>query len=73
MGDIMYTVDRIEEKFVVLENSDKSFINIRKELFPENIKDGDIVKFVDDKYVICKDETNKKNKEIREKFDSLIK
>ena len=72
MGDIMYTVDRIENNKVVLEDENKNMIIQDKILFPENIKDGDIVYKDGNIYKIDKDKTNKKRNEIRNKFDSLI-
>ena len=72
MGDIMYTVDRIENNKVVLEDENKNMIIQDKILFPEDIKDGDIVYKDGSIYKIDKDKTNKKRNEIRNKFDSLI-
>ena len=68
----MFTVDEIIDNIIILENRElKNIFTEDISLFPNNIKEGDIVDFVDNKYVINKDSTKNKNKEVRNLFDSL--
>ena len=73
MGDIMFTVEKIEDNIVVLEDRNKNtFFNIEKNNLPNNIKEGDILDLVDDKYIINEDSTKKIKEDIRNKFNSLV-
>ncbi|MBU5439669.1 DUF3006 domain-containing protein [Tissierella sp. MSJ-40] len=64
-------VDRIEKDVVVIE-IEKEIFNFNIDLFPENIKEGDLVEYEEDKFIILEDETKKREKEIRDLFHSLI-
>jgi len=66
------TIDRFEEDFVVCEVFDtQEFINIKKSLFPENIKEGDIVIYENDVITIDTSETTNVSERIKSKMDSL--
>lgn len=72
MGDIMYTVEKIEGDLVTLEDrNNKTIFDIEKSILPSNIKERDILEFVDKKYVINNALTKETKKNIRNKFDSL--
>ena len=72
MGDIMYSVDRIEEDIVVLENRNtKEIINVDKSILPNNLKEGTILDYINGKYIINEDYTKEIKKDIRNKFDRL--
>lgn len=74
MGDHMYSVDKIENNFVMLiDNSNNDVIIINKELFPVDVKEGDIVEKVNDNYIINTIETEKIKESVRNRFDSLIR
>lgn len=64
-------VDRIENNIVVLEVNDDYF-NLDLEKFPKEIKEGDLVEYVDSKFIILIDETVNREKQIRSLFDSLF-
>lgn len=64
-------VDRIEKDVVVIE-IEKEIFNFNIDLFPEGIKEGDLVEYEEDKFVILEDETKKREKEIGDLFHSLI-
>lgn len=70
-----YIVDRIEGNIVVLENQEsKKMENFAKELFPEDIKTGDLVeKQEDGKFVIKKEETERIRKEINDMITNFFK
>lgn len=73
MGDIMFTVEKIEDNIVTLEDRNKNtFFNIDKSMLPNNIKEGDILDLKDNKYIINEDLTKKIKEDIRNKFNSLM-
>ena len=67
----MFIVDRIEGAYVVCEREDKSFVDIKKSLFPDNVKAGDVVYEEQGKYVICKEETKKRSEKINHLMNAL--
>lgn len=70
----MYTVDRIEKEYIVLENRNTlEMINVEKEMLPNNIKEQDIVNFINNKYIIDKELTNSTKKNIKDRFNKLKK
>jgi len=73
MGDIMYTVEKIENNMVRLEDRKKNiFFEVDKKLFPSNLKEGDIVDLVNGEYIINDILTNEIKNSIRNKFNSLM-
>lgn len=71
---IMYTVDRIEKECIVLENRETlEMINVEKKMLPNNIKEQDIVNFINNKYIIDKELTNSTKKNIKDRFNKLKK
>lgn len=69
----MFTVEKIEENLVVLEDREsKKIRDVKKELIPNGIKEGTILDFVNNKYVINKEMTDKVTNDIKAKFNSLI-
>lgn len=73
MGDKMYTVEKIENNIVTLEDRNKNiFFDIDKNILPENIKEGDILDLVDNKYIINEKTTKEIKENIRNKFNSLM-
>lgn len=73
MGDIMFTVEKIEDNMVVLEDRNKNtFFNIEKNNLPNNIKEGDILDLEEGKYIINEYSTKKIKEDIRNKFNSLM-
>lgn len=70
----MYSIDRIEDTIVVLENiitKEKKEVDII--LLPVEIKEGSIVSYKDDMYVLEITEEEKKRQEILKRFQSLRK
>lgn len=59
-------VDRIEEDYIVLELEDGSVVDVPKVLIP-GAKEGDVI----DIY-INRDETDKKNTEVKKLMDDLF-
>ena len=72
----MFTIERIEDNIVVLENRDtREIVNVKIDEFENNVKVNDIVEYDFDKkiYIINKEETNKIKKDIRMRFNKLKK
>lgn len=69
-----YIIDRIENDIVICENQEsKAMENFHKNLFPSEIKDGDVVIKENDKFIIDKAETKEKKKAIEELMKKLMK
>ena len=72
--DKIYTIDRFEEEYAICEDiNTKKMIKIKKEDLPKNIKEGDFIKFILDKYIIDEEKTVETEKRIKEKMDRLFK
>lgn len=70
----MYTVESIINDIAKLEDRNtKKIIEINKSLLPNNIKEQDILDLVNDKYIINEEETKRIKKDIRNRFNNLIK
>lgn len=70
----MYTVESIINDIVKLEDRNtKKIIEINKSLLPNNIKEQDILDLVNNKYIINEEETKRIKKDIRNRFNNLIK
>lgn len=66
-------VDRFEEDRVLIEiESDGGILTFDRELFPGNLKEGDIVEYVEDKFIVKEEETEERKKHINNLFNSLI-
>lgn len=73
MGDIMFTIEKIEESFVTLEDrNNNTLIDVKKSILPPNIKEGDILDLINNEYIINILATKEIKKNIRNKFESLI-
>ena len=67
-----FSIDRLEENEVVLENrKDGSKINLDKEKLPKEIKEGDIVKKINGKYILDISRTISERERIKNKMDDL--
>lgn len=67
-----FTVDRIEDDIVVLENrTTQEIINSSLNELPNDIKTGDILKKVNGKYFVDEDETKSVEKRIEDKMNDL--
>ena len=68
----IFTVDRIEDNIVVLEDRvTEEIINVNLEELPNEIKPGDILKKVNGKYFIDEAETKNAEKRIEDKMNDL--
>lgn len=66
-------VDRFEEDKVLVEiENDGGVLAFNRELFPDNLKEGDVVEYVGNKFIVNKEETLERKKRINNLFNSLI-
>ena len=67
-----YSVDRIEEDIIVLENiENKEIIEINKSEFDFEVVDGNILKLVDGKFVLDKETEVSRKESLRERLNRL--
>ena len=68
----IFTVDRIEDDIVVLENrTTQEIINISISELPNDIKTGDVIKKVNGKYFVDEEETKNVERRIEDKMNDL--
>lgn len=66
-------VDRFEEDFAVCEDrSSKKMINIEISKLPEQVKEGDILRFKNNKYEIDEEKREEIEKRINDKIKNLF-
>lgn len=67
-----YSVDRFEGEYAVLENRKTNEIkNVKKDMLPENIKEGSILQYVNGKYTYNEELTKEENTRIQDKMNKL--
>lgn len=67
-----YSVDRIEEDIIVLENiENKEIIEINKSELDFEVIDGNILKLVDGKFVLDKETEVSRKESLRERLNRL--
>lgn len=71
---ITFSIDRFEDDFAICEDKQThEMVNIKRDLLPNNCKEGDIIQFVNGTYSLDKEQTQKEQKEIKNLVDSLFK
>ena len=72
---MFYTVDRIEDGIAVLYDDDENKTDIPVCKLPENINEGDILRFdgENDAYIIDKEKTEQIKADLEERFKNLLK
>lgn len=69
-----YAIDKIEEKIVILENiNNKEKKEVSLDALPNNIHEGNIVIYEDNKYLLDTQEEDIRRKRIMDKFNRLKK
>ena len=69
-----YIIDRIENNMVICENQEtKKMENFDKSMFPEQIKDGDVVIRENDTFRIDEEETENRKEYIEKLMRKLMK
>ncbi len=69
---MIYIVDRIEDNIAVLENKETNeIINIDISLLPTNLKEGNVLRYENNTYILDNDEEEKRRQLLLEKFNKL--
>lgn len=69
-----YSIDRIENDIAVLESLEsKEKININITLLPQNVKEGSIIVYENNKYIKDEETELKRKTELQSRFNNLIK
>ena len=67
-----YSVDRFEGEYAVLENRKTNETkNVKKDMLPENIKEGSILQYVNGKYTYNEERTQEEVNRIQDKMNKL--
>ena len=67
-----YSVDRFEGEYAVLENRKTNETkNVKKDMLPENIREGSILQYVNGKYTYNEELTKEENKRIQDRMNKL--
>ena len=67
-----YSVDRFEGEYAVLENRKTNETkNVKKDMLPENIKEGSILQYVNGKYTYNEELTREETKIIQDRMNKL--
>ena len=61
-----YIIDRLEGKYAVCERDDLKFVNILLKKLPNEVKEGDTIRFDGKNYIIDISKTKDRQKEIEE-------
>lgn len=57
-------IDRFEENYAVCEDENKNMVNVNKENIPKDAKEGDMLVYVDGKYILNKEKALDRKKYI---------
>ena len=69
---MIYIVDRIEDNIAVLENKETNeIINIDISLLPTNLKEGNVLRYENNTYILDNDKEEKRRQLLLEKFNKL--
>ena len=69
---MIYIVDRIENNIAILENKETNeIINIDISLLPTNLKEGNVLRYENNTYILDNDEEDKRRQLLVEKFNKL--
>ena len=69
-----YSVDRIEENICILENLEsRDIIEIELECLPNEIKEGNILIYQNEEFIILSDEEKNRRLSLRERMNKLKK
>ena len=67
-----YSVDRFEGEYAVLENRKTNETkNVKKDMLPENKKEGSILQYVNGKYTYNEELTKEENNRIQDRMNKL--
>ncbi|MDE5791905.1 MAG: DUF3006 domain-containing protein [Oscillospiraceae bacterium] len=67
-----YSIDRFEGDFAILE-SESEFIQVLKNILPENSKEGDLLEFTETGWKLCPEETKSRKQELMERRQRMLR
>ena len=67
-----YIIDRLEEGIAVCENELKKLISIPKDLWPDGLKEGDVLEEQEGRFLRDEQGTEARRKEMRKKLMDLF-
>lgn len=71
---MIYSIDRFEGNIAICEDENKKFIEILKNTFPIEIREGDCFEInKDGNIIMLPDETDRRRKEIMDLYSKLLK
>lgn len=71
--ETILVIDRFEGNFAICENQDtQEMISIELEKLPNQAKEGDVLKFINNKYELDYDKKNEIQNRIKEKMKNLF-
>ena len=69
---MIYIVDRIEDNIAILENKEtKETIDISLDILPNNLKEGNVLKYENNTYTLDKEQEEERRNAIISKFERL--
>lgn len=67
-----FSVEAIEEDFAKLVGDDESVVSAKINLLPKNVQVGDLVRYLDNKYIIDKNATKIRQQRIKNKLNDIL-
>lgn len=67
-----YIIDRFEGDFAILE-LESSFMQVLKNMLPENSKEGDLLEQTETGWKLCPEETNSRKQELAERRRRMLR
>ena len=67
-----FSIDRFEDNIAVLENRENGkIIQVEKDKLPSNVKEGDILKSINGKYILDEQRTMEETNRLKDKMNKL--
>ncbi len=67
-----YWIDRFEGEYAVLEDESRNIHSLLKKEIPKEAKEGDLLIKIEEGYVVDKETTAKRKKEIKDRMNRLF-
>jgi|LSQX01.2.fsa_nt_gb hypothetical protein len=68
----MISVERVTEQTVIIEDHNGNMVELPREIFEKELREGDILKECDGVYLIDKETTEQRKKELSDLANSLF-
>lgn len=67
-----FSVEAIEENFAKLVGDDERVVSVKINLLPKNVQVGDLVRYLDNKYIIDENATKIRQQRIKNKLNDIL-